>query len=67
MPLLHIHGGKDEVVSAEHHIEIYKESREKETAKSTFIFLPEGDHWFTQAGDRKILLQETSKWFKNVL
>lgn len=67
MPLLHIHGSKDDVVHESHHAESYKKSREEEEAESVFLSLPNSDHWFSHEQDRPILLQETAKWFKNIL
>lgn len=66
VPLLHIHGEKDEVVNLSH-AEFYQKYRQEALAETKFMTLASADHSFTDSLSRSILLQETAEWFKNSL
>ncbi|MDR3623885.1 MAG: alpha/beta hydrolase [Chlamydiales bacterium] len=65
-PLLHIHGQKDSIVSQEHQ-EKYKSWRKEASAANKFITLSEIDHSFSDRKEQQMMLQETTKWFKETL
>lgn len=66
IPLLDIHGLKDEVVFP-FQAEAYKAERKDSSAPSKFIFMPETDHDFSHLGERKKAIQETCLWFQSTL
>lgn len=65
VPLLHLHGAKDEVVKLEQAKE-YEEAR-KGVANSRFLVLPSSDHDFSDGEEQKLAIQETCKWFQETL
>ena len=67
LPLLHIHGDKDEVVFT-NHAEIYEQARATADAISEFIRLPNSNHNFSMhAAERQQLVDVTTEWFKKTL
>lgn len=66
VPILHIHGEKDELILIEHADE-YVKHREKADAKTKFIRLPQSDHDFSLAEDQKEALIITTRWFMDTL
>jgi dipeptidyl aminopeptidase/acylaminoacyl peptidase len=66
IPLLHIHGEKDELVSTSHATEFNK-ARNSAKAKSKFLLLPNTDHDFSNEDERVIALKESVDWFKKTL
>ncbi len=65
LPLLHIHGKKDEFVKFDQALE-YEKTCEK-YAKTYFIHLPHSDHDFSLEDERKIAITKTCEWFKDTL
>jgi hypothetical protein len=65
VPLLHIHGNKDEFVKYEHAL-AYK-SASQTNAQAVFIELPNSNHDFSLAEERKIAINETTQWFIKTL
>ncbi len=66
IPLLHIHGEKDEVVLI-HHAEKYEFARHHALAKTKFIRLPKSDHSFSVAVEKNQALQLSLEWFEETL
>lgn len=67
LPLLHVHGEKDEVVFT-NQAEIYQQARETADAISEFVRLPNSNHNFSiHAEERKQLVLVTTQWFKKTL
>lgn len=66
VPLLHIHGAKDSTINI-HHADLYEEKRNKASAPSKFIRLPDADHDFAHRRDQVQAITETVDWFKSTL
>lgn len=66
IPLLHVHGLKDQVVSLSH-ADHYHQERRSSGAESVYLRLKESDHEFSHAGEREELIQATLAWFKTHL
>lgn len=66
VPLLHIHGEQDIVVTTKH-ADRYAKAREAVKAKNKFIRLPESDHDFSHTKEQLFALEETSNWFYKTL
>lgn len=66
VPLLHIHGEKDPVVSIDH-AALYEKKRKSSTALTKFIRLPHSDHDFTHPKEKLEALAITSQWFSETL
>lgn len=62
VPMLIIHGQKDDMVVMEHSTQ-YLALRNQDNSKTKFISLKEGDHDFTYPPEREYAIQETVKWF----
>ena len=62
IPLLHIGGGKDEVVPSEH-AKKYESARKGSKAPTLFKTFPNADHILSDIADRQTALKESSKWF----
>lgn len=65
IPLLHIHGEKDNVVKIEHAKDF--EKARAGLGNTRFIHLPNSDHDFSDAQEQSIIVQETCKWFEQTL
>jgi alpha/beta superfamily hydrolase len=65
LPLLHIHGEQDTVVSIDH-AEGYKQVRQIESL-TRFVRLPKSDHDFSDFDEQKIILMETCQWYQQTL
>ena len=65
-PFLHVHGAKDTVVGSEH-VEEYRKFRDKATAESQFLELPNCDHDFFEPGEQSLVIKETADWFARTL
>jgi len=61
-PLLHIGGGKDAVVPAEH-TKAYENARAGAQAPTQFVTLPNADHALSNISDRQTALKETCDLF----
>lgn len=66
IPLLLIHGEKDNLVTI-HHSELYVEERTNLVATTEFVRLPEGDHDFSFTEERYFAIEKTAEWFKRGL
>lgn len=66
IPLLNIHGEKDQIVTVEHALR-YKKLREHAKARSEFIRLPGSDHDFSHLQEQQIAIDKTCHWFFNTL
>lgn len=66
IPLLHIHGEYDSVVTVSH-AENYHKARNHAQEQSKFIRLTQSDHDFSNTREQQIALQETVNWFKETL
>lgn len=66
IPLMLIHGGKDQVVPLEHS-EKYLKSRLHASAMTEFIQFPNCDHDFSHIDEREKALEKSCKWFKQLL
>ncbi len=66
IPLLHIHGEKDNVVAIEH-ANRYMRSREQATGISEFIRLPNTDHDFSHPQEQQLAINKTCRWFADTL
>lgn len=66
VPLLHIHGEKDNIVSIEH-ADHYLRCREHVIGKTRFVRLPHGDHDFTVWEAQEKAMEETTLWFQETL
>lgn len=66
LPLLHIHGEHDAVVTIDH-AEKYHQARKGMKENSKFIRLPHSDHDFSHTQEQTMALQETVKWFLETL
>lgn len=65
VPLLHLHGSKDEVIKLEQAKEY--EAARRGVANSRFLVLPSSDHDFSDAEERELAIRETCQWFKETL
>lgn len=65
-PLLHFEGGKDHVVLSGHAAAL-REARNGSTAPSQFVCLPNSDHNFLDATERRFMIAETTEWFVKTL
>jgi len=66
LPLIHFHGEQDTKVNLQH-AAYYEKYRSDATAPSRFIRLANSDHDFDDVKDQELLLDETSRWFKETL
>lgn len=66
VPLLHVHGVKDGIISIQH-ADMYEEKRKNAKALSKFIRLAEADHDFFHRHDQLRAIEETAEWFKGTL
>lgn len=66
VPLLHIHGELDVVVTTQH-ADRYIKAREAVKSSNKFIRLPESDHDFSNSKEQLVALEETSHWFSTTL
>lgn len=66
LPLMHLQGEKDEVISIKHQ-EAFKMAREKAHAKSVFVIYPEAKHRLGSSQDLKEVLERLTLWFKETL
>lgn len=65
IPLLHIHGERDEIVKVQH-------AKDFELARSglnntRFVHLPHSDHDFSNIPEQGVAIQETCQWFQQTL
>lgn len=66
IPLLHIHGDKDSVVTTVH-AEKYIKYREHALGETKFIRLPDADHDFSKPHEQEKAIKTTVEWFKETL
>lgn len=66
VPMLHIHGEKDQRVEISH-ADKYSHARKNSTAISKFIRLPESDHEFNNGWEREEAFDATVEWFRQTL
>jgi dipeptidyl aminopeptidase/acylaminoacyl peptidase len=66
VPLLHIHGEHDVVVSMEHAAR-FEKARKKAENITQFIRLPQSDHDFSHPVEQEQALNETCNWFLKTL
>lgn len=66
VPILLIHGCRDENVVFEHS-EKYLKHRHQAPAETRLIQLPFSDHHFTPLDERRIAINETTRWFERTL
>lgn len=66
IPMLLVHGEKDEIVLIKHS-EMYEKKREQAIASTSFIRLPNCDHDFTLSREREFAVQATADWFSKTL
>lgn len=66
IPMLHIHGEKDPIVSVDHAV-LYERERMKAHAESVFIRLPHSDHDYTHPEEKDKAINTTCEWFRNTL
>jgi alpha-beta hydrolase superfamily lysophospholipase len=66
IPMLHIHGLKDPIVSIEHAAK-YEAIRKNSHAPTKFIRLEQSDHDFTHLQEKSNALEITSRWFAETL
>lgn len=64
VPMLHIHGLKDDIVFPSH-AEAYRLKRDG--VESKFILLPESDHDFSFMPEKISAIAETAQWFQDTL
>jgi alpha/beta superfamily hydrolase len=62
IPFLHISGSLDTIIDATH-TEQYQRARERASASSKFLVLPQADHRFSKWADRQTAVRETVEWF----
>lgn len=65
VPLLHIHGERDQSVTIDH-ADGFKQARAG-IEHSKFINLPKGDHDFSNRDEQMIAIEESVKWYRNTL
>lgn len=66
VPILHIHGEKDSVVTIQH-ADDYALHRKSFLEKTKFIRLPNADHDFSGSHEQQEAIQATAQWFKSTL
>lgn len=66
LPLMIIHGSKDDIVNTGHSEQFLK-NRHSATGETKFIQLPNSDHHFSDLVERKIALTETCTWYEETL
>lgn len=66
IPLLHIHGEKDDQVNITH-AQQYSDCRTDAKAATRMIRLPYSDHDFSNLKEQAFAIEETSKWFQETL
>ena len=66
VPMLHIHGEQDFVVTTQH-AERYVKARQSAMGKNKFVRLPESDHDFSHTKEQIKALDETTHWFSTTL
>jgi uncharacterized protein len=66
IPMLHIHGNQDCVVTTQH-ADRYVKARQAAQGKNKFIRLPESDHDFSHTKEQVTALEETAYWFSSTL
>lgn len=66
IPLLHIHGEQDDVVTTQH-ADRYVKARDGVLSQNKFIRLQNSDHDFSHTKEQLVALEETSNWFLNTL
>lgn len=66
LPLLHIHGEQDLIVTPLH-ADNYIKARQDLLDKNKFIRLPESDHDFSHTKEQTFALDETARWFLTTL
>ena len=66
VPMLHIHGLKDPIVSIIH-ADKYEAMRKNSPAKTKFIRLEQSDHDFAHPEEKANALEVTSQWFSDTL
>lgn len=66
LPLLHIHGEKDDQVNILHADE-YSNCRRQALAQTKMIRLPNSDHDFSDLQEQALAIEETWKWFIETL
>jgi len=66
IPMLHIHGELDDVITPIH-ADRYADARKMSKTTNRFIRLPESDHDFSHTKEQLQALIETTDWFKKTL
>lgn len=66
VPMLHIHGEKDDIVTIDH-ADKYLNGRHRARAENRFIRLPASDHDFSHSKEQVLALDETVDWFARTL
>lgn len=66
LPLLHMHGEKDEVVHISH-VDCFEKIRENAKAETKVIRLPNSDHDFSHPEEQMFAINETAQWFNSIL
>lgn len=66
IPLLHIHGEKDMIVTTTH-ADSYVQARQAAKGTNKFIRFPQSDHDFSHTKEQLMALDETSTWFLKTL
>lgn len=66
VPMLHIHGEQDDVITIQH-ADRYVKARKTEESINKFIRLPQSDHDFSDTQEQALALEETSQWFLDTL
>jgi alpha/beta superfamily hydrolase len=65
IPLLHIHGAKDEIVKIEQAKDFEKARLGLENTR--FLQLPHSDHDFSDLREQQLAIQETCQWYQTTL
>lgn len=66
MPMLHIHGEVDEIISVAH-ADKFKHYRSHAQGANKFLLLPHSDHDFSNPKEQQRALAETCEWFHKTL
>ena len=66
LPMLHIHGEKDQMVAVEHAIR-FEKARKIAKGDTLFLRLPESDHDFSHPKEQQQALEQTCHWFRDTL
>lgn len=66
LPMLHIHGQKDEIINVGH-AEKYKNYRSHAHTENKFLLFPNSDHDFSNPKEQQRAIQETCEWFHKTL